>query len=325
MLISVIVPVYNVENYLRKCLDSIINQTYKNVEIIIVDDGSTDGCGAICDEYAKKDSRVNVLHKTNGGVSSARNLGIYEAGGEYICFVDGDDWLELDYFAEVVQVLKEERPVLLLNNTVKEDDDGNITCEYSPSQISRWDAEAAFYEIANACHVGWEAVASFYEATACKKISFDERMHFSEDLLFRYQFTKMNPGLYLHQFLCKYHYYMRSSSAVNSYPVYKKMDIFRIMEIIMVQSEQRSSSVLFVGKYVPRLIGYYKKGINSSDARDIAAAIKIKSKIKENFWRCMRSSDVTTLIKCKLLVCLLPVGVLNSMDALYKKIKRFYS
>lgn len=324
MLISVIVPVYNVKNYLCKCVDSIINQTYNNLEIILVDDGSTDGSGAICDEYVLKDSRVKVIHKENGGVSSARNLGIAQAGGEYICFVDSDDWLELDYFAEAAQLLQEERPVLLLNNFVMDDAVGNISCRFSPLQVSRWDAETAFYEIANACHVGWEAVASFYEATACKKIVFDERVLFSEDLLFRYQFTKMNPGLYLYKFLCKYHYYMRSGSAVNSYPVYKKMDIFRIMEIIMAQAGERSSRVLFVKKYVPRLIDYYKKGINSSDARDIAAAIKIKAKIKANFWRCMHSSDVTSLIKCKLLVCLLPVAILNSMDALYQKIKRFY-
>lgn len=98
MLISVIVPVYNVENYLCKCVDSIINQTYNNLEIILVDDGSTDGSASICDEYVLKDSRVKVIHKENGGVSSARNIGIAEASGEYICFVDSDDWLELDYF-----------------------------------------------------------------------------------------------------------------------------------------------------------------------------------------------------------------------------------
>lgn len=154
MLISVIVPVYNVKNYLCKCVDSIINQTYNNLEIILVDDGSTDGSGAICDEYVLKDSRVKVIHKENGGVSSARNLGIAQAGGEYICFVDSDDWLELDYFAEAAQLLQEERPVLLLNNFVMDDAVGNISCRFSPLQVSRWDAETAFYEIANACHVG---------------------------------------------------------------------------------------------------------------------------------------------------------------------------
>lgn len=91
--VSVIVPVYNVEKYLRRCLDSIINQTYQNLEIILVDDGSPDNCGAICDEYAVKDQRVRVIHQENGGLSAARNAGLDCISGEYIVFVDSDDWI----------------------------------------------------------------------------------------------------------------------------------------------------------------------------------------------------------------------------------------
>ena len=93
-LISVIVPVYKVEQYLPKCVDSILNQTYRNLEVILVDDGSPDTCGVICDAYAEKDSRVKVIHKENGGLSSARNAGIDIAQGEYFGFVDSDDWIE---------------------------------------------------------------------------------------------------------------------------------------------------------------------------------------------------------------------------------------
>lgn len=96
--ISVIVPVYGVEPYLRKCLDSIVGQSYLNLEIILVDDGSPDRCGEICDEYAEKDSRIRVIHKENGGVSSARNAGLGIASGEWIGWVDSDDWVELDMF-----------------------------------------------------------------------------------------------------------------------------------------------------------------------------------------------------------------------------------
>ena len=90
-LISVIVPVYNVEKYLANCLDSIINQTYKNLEILLIDDGSTDNSGKICDDYAKKDNRIKVIHKENGGLSSARNIGINNANGNYLSFIDSDD------------------------------------------------------------------------------------------------------------------------------------------------------------------------------------------------------------------------------------------
>lgn len=96
-MISVIVPVYNVEPYLRKCLDSIINQTYSDLEILVIDDGSTDGSGKICDEYVEKDERIKVFHTENRGLSAARNLGLDEAHGDWISFVDSDDWVERDF------------------------------------------------------------------------------------------------------------------------------------------------------------------------------------------------------------------------------------
>lgn len=96
--ISIIVPVYNVEKYIHKCIDSILNQTFKDFELILVDDGSTDNCGQICDEYAKKDSRVIVIHKENGGQATARNIALDIAKGEYIGFVDSDDYIEFDMY-----------------------------------------------------------------------------------------------------------------------------------------------------------------------------------------------------------------------------------
>ena len=95
--VSIIVPVYNVEKYLEKCLDSIVKQTYENIEIILVDDGSTDKSGTILDQYAEMDNRISVIHKKNEGVSTARNTGIEAARGEYICFADADDYLMPDY------------------------------------------------------------------------------------------------------------------------------------------------------------------------------------------------------------------------------------
>lgn len=96
-LISIIVPVYNVEPYLRQCLDSIVNQTYSNLEIILIDDGSSDGSPQICDVYASKDNRIVVIHKENGGQSEARNRGLDICKGEFISFIDSDDWVERDY------------------------------------------------------------------------------------------------------------------------------------------------------------------------------------------------------------------------------------
>ena len=106
-LVSVIVPVYNSTAYLKRCVDAILAQTYKDLEVVLVDDGSTDDSLDICREYAKNDSRVKVFHKENGGSSSARNVGIKEATGEYICFCDSDDYYEPDIVENLMKVFNE--------------------------------------------------------------------------------------------------------------------------------------------------------------------------------------------------------------------------
>ena len=105
--ISVIVPVYNVEPYLIECLESIINQTYRDLEIILIDDGSTDKSGDICEEYAKKDDRIIVIHQSNQGSASAKNAGLRKASGEYLAFVDSDDFLQEDAYEFMVRQLEE--------------------------------------------------------------------------------------------------------------------------------------------------------------------------------------------------------------------------
>ena len=102
-LVSVIVPIYKVEPYLRRCLDSIVKQTYTNLEIILVDDGSPDGCPQICDEYAARDKRIVVIHKDNGGLSDARNAGLDICKGEYISFIDSDDWVANIYIEAMLK------------------------------------------------------------------------------------------------------------------------------------------------------------------------------------------------------------------------------
>ncbi len=104
--ISIIVPVYNVENYLKKCLDSIVNQTFKDIEIILINDGSTDNSLNICKEYAKKDHRIRLINKPNGGLSSARNVGIDLSTGEYLGFVDSDDWIALNMYEKLYNLCK---------------------------------------------------------------------------------------------------------------------------------------------------------------------------------------------------------------------------
>lgn len=115
-LISVIVPVYKAERYLPRCINSILNQSYKNFELILVDDGSPDNSGKICDDYALKDNRIKVIHKENGGVSSARNAGIDVATGEYINFIDSDDWITLDSLEKLLATIKNNDAQISIGN-----------------------------------------------------------------------------------------------------------------------------------------------------------------------------------------------------------------
>ncbi|CAM4467537.1 glycosyltransferase [Paenibacillus typhae] len=120
--ISIVVPIYNVEQYLERCMQSLVNQTYRNVEIILVNDGSTDGSSSICDKYENMDQRIQVIHKLNGGLSDARNFGLKVSRGEYVLFVDSDDYIELDACEKLYNVIKQfssDAPDLIIGNARK--------------------------------------------------------------------------------------------------------------------------------------------------------------------------------------------------------------
>ena len=151
-LISIIVPVYNVEKYIHQCVDSVINQTYKNIEIILVDDGSPDNCGRICDEYAAKDSRIKVIHKANGGLSDARNHGIEAAKGDWLMFIDSDDWIEPDMAQKLLGAAKKEDADMAVCGVILFDETKEYTPDYfclsqgvfSPKDIFRKNIPTAF-------------------------------------------------------------------------------------------------------------------------------------------------------------------------------------
>lgn len=140
-MISIIIPVYNVKPYLKRCVDSILTQTYKDFELILVDDGSTDGCGVICDDYKKVDSRIRVIHQVNGGLSAARNTGLDSAVGEYILIVDSDDYISPILLEKCLQAIDGYDLVAFSYQNVDEDGDkiGN-PIEFCAGSI-RWNNE----------------------------------------------------------------------------------------------------------------------------------------------------------------------------------------
>ena len=133
-MISIIVPIYKVEKYIRQCVESIIAQSYRDLEIILVDDGSPDNCSKICDEYALKDERIKVIHKENGGLISARQAGLNAATGEYVCFVDGDDWLDSEMYTKIAHAIEETEADCVITQFYYAYENKNVKSEYKLSK-----------------------------------------------------------------------------------------------------------------------------------------------------------------------------------------------
>lgn len=190
-LISVIIPVYNVENYLRECIDSVLKQTYKNLEIILVDDGSTDSSGKICDEYAEKDSRITVIHKKNEGPSKTRNTGLKNANGKYIYFLDSDDYITEDAIETLVLTAESNQADLVFFDAFSFSDDGSDV-KQGYTVKGTYEAKSG-YETLTELHKNKDYHCAIYllfinhQLLKENNITFLESAYCSEDMLFTYQ------------------------------------------------------------------------------------------------------------------------------------------
>lgn len=224
-MVSIVVPVYNVELYLRECLDSLCGQTYRDIEIILVDDGSGDGSGKICDEYAQADARIQVIHKQNEGVSAARNEGIRQAGGEYLIFVDADDYIH----RELVEIYMTEPRK-----------DEVIICEYSsvPSlfKTSYLDVRSIeetdisqFMELYIRGYIN-STFNKLYQTDILKKegIFFRPEMSLGEDLLFNLDYLRHKKSMWriIH---CPLYYYRENR--LGSLSSFNRKDLFEVQQV----------------------------------------------------------------------------------------------
>ena len=181
--ISVIIPVYKVEKYLNRCVESVINQTYKNIEIILVDDGSPDNCPKICDEWAKKDKRIKVIHKENGGVSSARNEGLKIASGEFVQFVDSDDYIQTTFCENLVKATMSDVDLVISGFTIINEENHRIEKKFSAGDITSLKQDInLFFELLNA-NVLYSPVNKLYRKDSIKQ-NFQEGVHIGEDIIF---------------------------------------------------------------------------------------------------------------------------------------------
>ena len=226
-MLTLIIPIYNIEQYLSQCLDSIINQRYKNIQIILVDDGSTDSSGRICDEYADKDSRIIVIHKENGGLVSARKAGLRKATGEYVVYVDGDDWIELNAIEHMVGTIERTKADIVLydhyentgesqivvTNNVKEGlyDKGKLLRHIYPKMIST----ERFFE--------WQIFPAVWDMILRRDLlercqyDVDNIITMGEDASCKYPCLLMADMLYIER-KAFYHYRQTQNSMVKQIP-----------------------------------------------------------------------------------------------------------
>lgn len=235
ILLSIIVPVYNVEEYLKNCIKSIVIQEYKNLEIIIIDDGSTDSSAKICDSF-KKYEFISVIHKKNGGVSSARNCGVANSRGEYVAFVDSDDTLCLNCYNILINQLKKNPNIDILVfgfNNIKLN--GKSHSVYGTEKIieySAYESMKNFFDndfVKNLMYAPWNKI---YKKEILENVRFDENLRIGEDFLFVFECLSKSNSVLIYD-KCLYNYYERNNSAMTSKFSEKNFDYVKSFEKIV--------------------------------------------------------------------------------------------
>lgn len=215
-LISVIVPIYNVEKYLDRCIESIVNQTYSNLEIILVDDGSPDNCPRICDDWAEKDNRIKVVHKENGGLSDARNAGLLIATGEFVSFIDSDDFIEFHFYEILLLMLNKTHADIAACGFLRFSDQNAIKERIDTANVVVLNTEEALIEIINYGLVKQVVWNKLYKKSVVEGVTFDiGKIH--EDTFWSYKiFGKARQTVVVNDYL-GYYYFQRNDSITGQY------------------------------------------------------------------------------------------------------------
>ena len=230
-MISIIIPIYNVEKYLEKCLDSILNQTYKNLEIILIDDGSTNNSPNICNSYCEKDKRIKIIHKNNEGVSSARNKGIELSKGKYIVFIDSDDYVSNEHIEVLYDCIISNNVDLVISNLIDISEDG-IILNNEEKESFLMNKDQCLKELLSEDNFYHLCCGNIYRKDLLEKIRFNCKYRIAEDLDFLYRYIKQISSAY---FLSKntYYYLKREGSATNSIYSEKWNDELKICNFII--------------------------------------------------------------------------------------------
>ena len=256
-IISVIVPVYNVEKYLDRCIQSIINQSFSNIEIILVDDGSTDNSGIICDNYKALDQRITVIHKENGGLSDARNCGLDIAKGDFIGFVDSDDWLDLDYYSTLYEIaIKDNSDVVSCLYTRTSGNESLNDCRECESSVLCGDeGQIVFLESAIKGGVTWVPCWSkIYKRSIIQNARFRKGKIY-EDVIFNWEILNMDIKMSCTSY-SGYYYFVNQNSITKSKFSEKMFDLYYIADEMQKMYNGSSSNVLNLLKQYRAKVDY---------------------------------------------------------------------
>lgn len=272
--ISVIVPIYNVEKYIKRCIESLVNQSYKNLEIILVDDGSPDNCPKICDDYADKYGNIKVVHKKNGGLSDARNAGMEIATGEYISFIDSDDYIDLETYDITIKKMLETNSEIGAFNILLFSDD-----ELHPDLSDKFEimnSEQAIENTIDDIKVKTNAWNKIYKANTIENLKFPVG-RLNEDEFFTFKaLGKANRIVYLYR-QC-YYYYQRPNSIMGKYGLNRLDMLDGVWErYIFVKEKYPSIEQKAKLSFAFCCLYHYQKLLqNSSIDKDNSGKLKVK-------------------------------------------------
>lgn len=252
-LVTLIVPVYNTEIYIDKCVESLINQTYKNLEIILVDDGSSDNCPQLCDNWAADDSRIKVIHKANGGVSTARNAALNIANGDYITFVDSDDFLEPDSVGTLLDLLIQNDADISVGNFFFDYIDGRETVKLK-SKSMVIDKKNILKDYLLDLNIRTEVCNKLYKASLFNNTRFSEGVSYAEDFEINYKLLKQADRVAMTD-KCLYHYVQESgNSSTTEYITVSRAESYKIAQKIVEDQElDRELYECALWRYIVRL------------------------------------------------------------------------
>lgn len=280
-LISVIIPVYNIEKYLRACIDSVLAQTYKNWELILIDDGATDSSGLICDEYANVDSRVKVFHQKNGGRSAARNAGLNSATGSFVMFVDGDDWIDPDCLEKAYVALSKHEAsmaVFRCRNIYSDYVEDNSTDDKIFMEQSE---PLEFYVKGHAGYQNFNAVwGKLYAEELLRDIRFVENKYYEDVMFMTKVYAACKRCVYLNQAYYNYNIATENSITflgVNELTFRDEIPIFNEKEQFLRDMGRVDLAEEYAYFKFQRLLTYYRDCIEAGEkayAKRIAEAVK---------------------------------------------------